>query len=168
MVRWSLCRTSLPSQGRGSATEDISASLALHKAGTTAFAQDIFLGRPAKYRGSQHPQMVWENQKRLHTTRLGMNSTQESCSQVCSGPHVSQLQDGVVMGGLKARQSHHRHKKANVSSLKKGQGLLYTIYFPKGVEREKWKRAESPEGTLIRVMAGTRYWKSHDTDSYKC
>lgn len=144
------------------------ASLVLHKAGTTAFAQDIFLERSAKHRGSQHPQMVWDNQERLHTTRLAMDSTQESCSQVCSGPHTSQLQGGVVMGSLKARQPHHRHKKAKVSSLKKGQGLLCTIYFPKGVEREKWKRAESPEGILIKIMAGTRYWRCHDTDSYKC
>lgn len=44
------------------------------------------------------------------------------------------------MGSLKVRQPHPRHKKEKVSSLKKGQGLLDTIYFPKGLEMEKWKR----------------------------
>lgn len=109
MVRWSRCRTSPPSQGTGSATEDTSAcfqaSLVLHKAGTTAFAQDTFLERPSKHGGSQHPQMLWESQRGLHTTRPGMDSTQESCSQLCSGPHtMSQLQGGVGMGSLKARR----------------------------------------------------------------
>lgn len=121
MVRWSLCRTPLPSQGRGGATEDASAclqaSLVLHKAGTTAFTQDIVLESPAKHRGSQHPQMLWESQRRLHTTRPGMDSTQESCS----GPHSVTVTGGVVMGSLKARQPHHRHKKVKVSRFKKAR-----------------------------------------------
>lgn len=53
-----------------------------------------------------------------------------------------------MMGSLKASQPHHGHKEAKVSSLKKGQGLLDKS--PKGVEREKWKRAQSPEGALIK------------------
>lgn len=80
------------------------------------------------------------------------------------GQHTGVLQPAVLWathnvtitgwcgdGKLEGKETlHHRHKKTKVSRLKKGQGLLDTIYFPKGVEREKEKRAESPEGALIK------------------
>lgn len=71
------------------------------------------------------------------------------------GHTVLHLQGGVVMGSLKARQPHHRHKKVKVSRFKKARD-----FWTPSTSQKEWKgnmeNATESWRSSHKVMAGTR------------